>query len=191
MYFVNWNEAVEFCEKLNNICVKDIPVGYQFDLPTEAQWERACRAGTDTALYNGPIEIKGENNAPALDEIAWYGGNSSVDYKGAGWKTEDWKEMQYPGGRAGPHKVKGKKANAYGLYDMLGNVYEWCRDWYGSYPEGAVTNPTGLATGSRRVNRGGSWYNGARYCRSSNRSSNGPSGRNFILGFRVALVPVP
>ena len=165
-----------------------------FGLPSEAQWEHACRAGTSTALYTGPIEIFGANNAPALDPIAWYGGNSGVDYDLAeGHETtgELWKEMQYETKRAGTRKVKGKQPNPWGLYDMLGNVLEWVQDpWHDNY-HGAPTDGSVWEiseAGADRVIRGGSWFNGARYCRSAYRSRGVPGDRNFYLGFRCARV---
>ena len=191
MYWVNWNEASEFCRALTEReqSAGCLPAGYKYVLPTEAQWEYTCRSGTSTALYNGDIIILGENNAPAVDGIAWYAGNSSVGYKGTGWDTKDWKEKQYPGGVAGPRKVGGKKPNQWGLYDMIGNVYEWCRDWDGAYPTGSVTDPAGPSSGSSRVLRGGTWGRGARYCRSAGRSRLDPTYRG-IFGFRVAMASV-
>ena len=127
--------------------------GKVFDLPTEAQWEYACRAGT-TGAYSG----KGD-----LGDMAWYKDNASG-------KT---------------HPVGQKRANAWGLYDMRGNVFEWCLDWHGTY-SGMVTDPLGAASGSFRMVRGGSWYDGASYCRSAYRWYFSPSHWYFSIGFRAA-----
>jgi formylglycine-generating enzyme required for sulfatase activity len=180
---VSWSDCQEFLRKLN------APSGYEYRLPTESEWEYACRAGTETALYTGDIRILGGRNAPALDPIAWYGGNSGVTYEG-GYDSSDWKEKQENHRRAGTQPVGNKKANAWGLHDMIGNVYEWCQDWYGDYPAGAAIDPTGDRTGLSRVLRGGSWDFRARYCRSALRRRATPSGRYINLGFRVALGPV-
>ena len=192
MYYVSWEDAMEFCGRLTERERSSgrLPEGYEYTLPTESQWEYACRAGTGTALYSGGIRILGERNAPALDGIAWYGGNSSVGYEGVGWDTEGWPDKQYPGGFAGPRLVGRKSPNAWGLYDMLGNVWEWCRDWYGAYPDGNATDPVGPSSGSYRVGRGGSWNGDARRCRSAYRGHDDPSDRGNDLGFRVALASV-
>ena len=192
VYNVSWNEAVEFCRRLTQRERAEgrIPDGYEYRLPTEAEWEYASRAGTTTALPNGrDIRILGQNNAPVLDDIAWYGGNSSVGFNGRGWDTSGWPEKQYPGDRACARDVKGKQANRWGLYDMIGNVWEWCNDWYGDYPYGSVSDPTGSATGAFRVDRGGGWFGFARFCRSAGRDWCEPGFRDCGLGFRVALAP--
>ncbi len=191
MYYVSWFEAVEFCRRLTEQERKAgrLPEGFVYTLPTEAQWEFACRAGTRDATYAGPMEIRGAMNAPMLDAIAWYGGNSSVRYSGTGWNTADWKEKQYPGGQAGQRNVGLKRANPWGLHDMLGNVWEWCLDLYGKYPGGILTDPIGPATGLSRICRGGAWNTNARDCRAATRNWSLPAIRRSAFGFRVALAP--
>ena len=130
-------------------------------LPSEAEWEYACRAGTTTAFNNGT------NDDILVANIAWYTTNS-------GNQT---------------HAIGGKPANAFGLYDMSGNVWEWVNDWYGGYPSSAQTNPTGPMFGSYRVLRGGSWGDLTRYLRSSARSYSSPGNTDRYIGFRVARVP--
>lgn len=133
---VSWQDAQDFLERIN----ARIP-GLELVLPSEAQWEHACRAGTETAVYTGPVEILGERSAPALDAIAWYGGNSGVGFElEDGYDSYGWAEMQYPSPKSGTHPVGKKEPNAWGLYDMLGNVSEWVQDhWHESY-EGAPTD---------------------------------------------------
>jgi serine/threonine protein kinase len=149
---VNWDDAQEYSQKLG--ARLQLPAGWKVDLPTEAQWEYACRAGTA-----GPY-------AGVLDAMAWYYDNSDSQ----------------------THPVGTKQANAWGLSDMHGNVFEWCQDWYGEdfYTDGQ-RDPTGPTGGSNRVNRGGSWHSIARYFRSAARSNSWPSFRLFIQGFRVAV----
>lgn len=130
----------------------------KFRLPTEAEWEFAARGGNKSRH----TQYSGSSD---IGEVAWYDGNS-------GRKT---------------HPVKTKKANELGIYDMSGNVWEWCQDWYGSYSSEAQTNPTGATSGTYRVYRGGGWHNDARYCRSSSRARNAPDSRNNFLGFRLVL----
>ena len=132
--------------------------GKVFRLPTEAEWEYAARGGKKCKGY----KYSGSNN---IDEVAWY-------YDSSGSQT---------------HPVRRKKANELGLYDMSGNVWEWCNDWYGDYSAEPQYNPQGPKSGSGRVYRGGGWNGDAEYCRVSNRGDYAPSGRDDDLGFRVVL----
>ena len=153
MYYVSWEEAQEFCKKLS---AKE---GHQYRLPTEAEWEYACRAGTSTAYY--------------------WGGSWDNQF---GWCKENSGETTHEGG--------GKKPNAWGLFDMSGNVWEWCMDSYEEhlYSSSARTDPIGPSGGDKRVLRGGSWYFTPEYCRSANRTHN-PDRRSNGFGFRVVRTP--
>jgi formylglycine-generating enzyme required for sulfatase activity len=152
---VSFEDVQGFLDKVNAL----VP-GLDLGLPSEAQWEYACLGGTETATYAGDMRIAGECNAPVLDAIAWYGGNSGVGFElDNGYDSSEWKEKQYEHTRAGTRPVAQKAANPWGLYDMLGNVWEWCDDrWHDSY-RGAPTegsawiDPGGAAS---RVVRGGS-----------------------------------
>jgi formylglycine-generating enzyme required for sulfatase activity len=156
---VSWKKAVEFCKRLSALSAEKA-AGRVYRLPTEAEWEYACRAGTRTAYCFG-------DKVQNLGDYAWWGENSD----------------------GSTHPVGGKKANAWGLHDMHGNVWEWCSDWYGEYPKGAVTDPAGPAGGSFRVVRGGCGYRTAGSYRSADRCWHDPSRRYFTLGFRLALSP--
>ena len=156
---VSRNDAVEFCRKLSELPAEK-EAGHTYRLPTEAEWEYACRAGTTTKFSFGDDESE-------LGDYAWYEDNS-------GKKT---------------HLVGEKKPNAWGLYDMHGNVAEWCQDYYGFYPSDPVTDPTGPKTGSFWVFRGGSWLNTTGFCKSSDRGISVPANREDDLGFRVARGP--
>jgi formylglycine-generating enzyme required for sulfatase activity len=160
---VTWGEAIEFCRKLTELEQKAgrVPGGWEYTLPTEAQWERACRAGTKTNFSFGDEESK-------LGEYAWFSDNAA---------------------RAGEeyaHRVGQKKPNPWGLHDMHGDVREWCRDWYGVKLPGG-REPEVTKGGALRVIRGGSWSNVARGCRSAERFWYDPSNQYVLLGFRVAL----
>jgi formylglycine-generating enzyme required for sulfatase activity len=152
---VSWEEAVEFCKRLS-LLPEEKKAGRSYRLPTEAEWEYACRAGTSTAYSFG-------DNADALGQYASIRDNA-------------------------PQPVGTKKANPWGLYDMHGNVCEWCSDWYGDYPEGLAVDPSGASAGEDRVFRGGSWGLTARDCRSANRDGPAPGLRFNNVGFRLVSV---
>lgn len=182
---VSWDDSRTFIDKLNGL-----KVGLELSLPSEAQWEYACRAGSETALYSGEIEIMGEHNAPALDAIAWYGGNSGHEFDlEKGWDSSSWDEKQYTHTQAGTRTVGLKAPNGWGLYDMIGNVWEWCEDGKGEYSSEAVKNPLRPGgAGAERVIRGGSWSREARSCRAACRLWGDPGVRSISLGFRPARV---
>ncbi|MHB9294033.1 putative Serine/threonine-protein kinase Pkn1 [Hollandina sp. SP2] len=166
---VSWYEAIEYCNKRSikegltpayqgsgdNMVCNFRANGYR--LPTEAEWEYTAKEGNKGGLT---YEYSGSNN---LEAVGWYTDNS-------GSKT---------------HTVGTKQPNTLGLYDMSGNVWEWCWDWYGSYSSGSQTDPRGPASGSHRVLRGGSWSYGARNLRSAYRYFNGPSNRRYNIGIRL------
>jgi formylglycine-generating enzyme required for sulfatase activity len=158
---VSWTDAMEFCKKLSER-PDERTAGRMYRLPTEAEWEYACRAGSKT-----PYSFGFGDDKTNLSNFAWFTSNS--------------------GGET--HAVGQKRPNAWGLHDMHGNVWEWCSDWYGAYAAGTVTDPTGPAGGSSRVVRGGGWINAAGNCRSADRHGSDPSDRNDYLGFRLALSP--
>ncbi|MBR4569537.1 MAG: formylglycine-generating enzyme family protein [Candidatus Riflebacteria bacterium] len=164
---VNWNDAKEFCEKLNTKFSSSIPSGFKFDLPTEAQWEYACRAGTNSPLNNGK-ELTTEYKCDNLDEIGWYAKNSKFT----------------------THPVGQKQPNSWGIYDMQGNVSEWCRDYDGSFVEGEAKDPLGPEKGTDRIIKGGNYNVNAKFCRSAIRLNANPKTKDMKTGFRVALIPV-
>lgn len=149
---VSWDDCQQFITRLNKMGLGT------FRLPTEAEWEYACRAGSMTEYYWGDHLI---------EKYAWYWDNSSYMTHSVGWK----------------------EPNAWGLYDMSGNVWEWCSDWYGDYTSQSQMDPKGPASGSFRVFRGGSWHNGPQSCRSANRSYVTPTYTRSFLGFRLVRTP--
>lgn len=157
---VSWDDANAFCDKLNAKFKATQSGGMSLQLPTEAQWEYACRAGTKTRFYSGDADSD-------LDAVAWHGSTSA--------------------GKS--HPVGGKKANAFGLYDMHGNVWQWCQDWYDEdyYTNSPAQDPKGPATGSDRVLRGGSWRAQPSNCRSANRYWHTPANRLTSYGFRCVM----
>ena len=165
---VTWFDAVAFCNRLSEreqlspyYAIDDEQVqiagGNGYRLPTEAEWEYACRAGTTTRWWFG------DDESP-LSDFAWY-------YENSGHTT---------------HPVCEKPANAWGLHDVHGNVWEWCQDWYGEYSSGRVIDPTGPESGTSRVLRGGAWLNYPVYCRSAIRFDFQPEYRYYNVGFRAA-----
>ncbi len=182
---VSWQDVQTFITKLNS------QTGQHYRLPSESEWEYAARAGDPRATYNGNLTIKGDYNAPELDAIAWYGGNSGVAY-GGGYDCSGWDGKHYPSTRCGPHPVAGKRANAWGFYDLLGNVYEWTgSEWQENYDGRHENASKDHATDSAKdiahlAVRGGSWFNNTQFVRSANRSRYTATNRNFDLGFRLA-----
>jgi formylglycine-generating enzyme required for sulfatase activity len=162
---VNWFEAMEYCARLTKLQegARLLPKGYAFRLPTEAEWEYCCRAGSTTRYCFGE-----DLSDSDLSSFAWFTRNSDF--------------MSHPVGT--------KKPNAWGLYDMHGNVWEWCLNrWDGPLPGGSITNTPKAEEGGLRVARGGSWLYEAKACRSANRDDYGASNRCSDVGFRVVLAP--
>jgi formylglycine-generating enzyme required for sulfatase activity len=153
--YISWEDAQTFIATLNAMGEGS------YTLPTEAQWEYATRAGSNKAFANGIISHI--ETDPNLDIMGWYYSNSSST----------------------PHAAAQKQANAWGMFDTHGNVWEWCNDWYGTYPTGSVADPMGVSSGSTRVIRGGSWNHLARYCRSNNRNGYSPGSRYNYIGLRL------
>ena len=156
---VSWDDAQDYCLWLSR------RTGQHYRLPTEAEWEYACRAGTTTPFWTGDNLTTDQAN---------YDGNFPYDGNPEG----EYREMTTP--------VRTFPANAWGLHDMHGNVWEWCQDWFGSYSSSLAVNPAGPESGSGRVDCGGSWDRGAENCRSAYRLCSGPGRRCRFLGFRLA-----
>ena len=162
-------DATSFIGKLRT------KTGLALDLPTESQWEYACRVGTTKALNSGK-NLTSTDSDPNMSEVGRYWYNGGSDYK-SGVDTS-----------VGTAAVGAYLPNAWGLYDMHGNVSEWCLDFYGTYPE-TVSDPLGATTSSYRVNRGGSWYNHAQRCRAASRGAATPLSHYTNLGLRLSYVP--
>jgi formylglycine-generating enzyme required for sulfatase activity len=160
---VSWVDCQKFIRRMNQL-----EGDTKYRLPTEAEWEYACRAGTTTAFASGPLTETGQRFDPILDRMGWYWGNSG----------------------GSPHPVAQKEPNTWGLYDMHGNLWEWCQDrfesWYNKFTTGSVTDPQGPQRGRLRVFRGGSWFAGAEYLRSADRLRASPVFKSYGIGFRVA-----
>jgi formylglycine-generating enzyme required for sulfatase activity len=159
---VSWDDVQQFIQKINQ---KEGTNKYR--LPTEAEWEYGCRAGSTTAFPNGNITELECDRDPNLDAIGWYCWNSKNSIQ----------------------PVAQKKPNAWGLYDMHGNVQEWCQDWFGAYPDDEVINPNGPTKGSYRAMRGGVWYSPARDARCASRFGSPPHYRFQHIGFRLCMTP--
>ena len=162
---VSYNDALEFCQKLSDLPAEKV-AGRKYRLPTEAEWEYCCRAGTST-----PFHFGNELNGTQANCVG---------------------ESPYGTTQKGPFLAKTSPVgsyppNAWGLHDMHGNVWEWCADRYGDYPKGPITDPRGPEVGSDCVLRGGSWIYVAALCRSAYRSRFDPSPRDYWSGFRLAL----
>ena len=174
------------CQKfLDKLCDElKVPHG-TYRLPTEAEWEYVCRAGTETSLYNGEMKILGKYNGTKLNEIAWYGGNSGVLYSG-GIDSSTWKDKEFKSKDSGTHEVGQKLPNAFGLYDMIGNVWEWCSNQYGYYSSKKQDEHSdATSSGAGSVFRGGSWGYEAKFCRSAFRNAIAPDFKSDNLGLRI------
>ena len=171
---ISWSDAREFCKKLTEIerAAGHIGEDYTYELPTEAQWEYACRANTSSAFNNGKTPAENSNSSPELDEVGWYWDNSGRDLKDI----------------YGSRPVGLKKPNNWGLYDMHGNVGEWVLDPYAGYRDNPGPDPRYLGAGSNNV-RGGSWADYPWGCRSANRDYYGYYTASSHVGFRIVLTP--
>jgi formylglycine-generating enzyme len=168
---VSWEDAKEFCRKVGD----KVQDGHTYRLPTEAEWEYACRGG-DSAKDSSPFYLKGGPTSSLSGGQINFNGNYPY---GDGSKGNNL-------GRTARCGSNAEDVNAFGLYDMHGNVAEWCEDWYGEFPKGKVVDPRGPSAGSLRVFRGGSWGSNGRYCRAAYRYGFTPSLRDGSVGCRLA-----
>lgn len=179
---VSWRDCLHFLQTINAR-----NPGLELRLPTEAEWEYACRAGTTTGTYAGDLEITGVHRASQLDDIAWYGGNSGLHFDlEHGADSCDWPEKHHPHAQAGTRPVGQKAQNGWGLHDMLGNVWEWCADGYRRYQAQEATDPHTMDGALGYVIRGGAWDSPAREVRAAARMRCNPECAYDWLGFRVA-----
>lgn len=169
---VSWEDCQRFLAKLGGMPPFRSPGQsgeVAFRLPTEAEWERACRGGTTGATWDGELELDAEDKSKVLERIGWYWGNSGRE----------------------THRVAEMLPNPFGLYDMLGNVYEWCADWMSDHTPGLAVDPCGPEEGRSRVLRGGSWSYDARNCRAAYRFWLVPGGADDSVGFRLVRGRAP
>ena len=174
----------KFCRRLSGLPAEQV-AGCACRLPSEAEWEFACRAGNAASHYFDDLSIT---------DCGWFGENSGrthVDAFAISQTDVDKYVKRLMDNGCQPHPVGQKIPNAWGLYDMYGNVWEWCSDRYGEYPARERPDPQGPSAGSERVNRGGSWLFPARYCRSALRGRHAATSRLSFQGFRVVFVAPP